>query len=76
MPAMDTADQPTVTLLDRGPGSAFWHAKMADGRAYFVTSYPESRLLFIQTTQRRPVSSLQGRKLTAVFREAIDQAEA
>ncbi len=71
--AMNTA---TLALLDRGTASAFWHAKLDDGRAYFVTSYPNSRLIFVQTIQRRPVSALQGRKLTPVLRAAIDHAEA
>lgn len=74
--------QPTAKRLHSTPGAMTvylvqWPSTAHNaGRSYYVTTYPGTDHLFIETTsKRRPVSSLVGRRIVPIIREAIAAAQ-
>jgi len=70
--------QPTAKLLRESPGVQTvylvqWPSTAHNaGKSYYVTTYPDSDHLFVETTsKRRPVSPLVGRRIMPVIRDAI-----
>lgn len=73
--------QPTAKMVRDTPGvQTVWLVQWPStahnwGKSYYATTYPNSDLLFIETSaKRRPVSPLVGRKITPIIRTAIERA--
>jgi hypothetical protein len=70
--------QPTAKRLSSTPGVQTvylvqWPSTAHNaGKSYYVTPYPDSDLVFVETVlKRRPVSPLVGRRIMPAIREAI-----
>lgn len=70
--------QPTAKLARTTPGVQTvylvqWPSTAHNaGKSYYVTTYPNSDLIFVETVlKRRPVSPLVGRRINPIIREAI-----
>lgn len=74
--------EPTATKLRTSDVQTVWLLKWPShmrkqGKEYFVTTYPDSDLIFIETAaKRRQVSSLVARKIAPQMRAAIERAKA
>lgn len=65
--------EPTAKLLRTNFYPVQWPSTAHNaGRSYYVTTYPGTDHLFIETTsKRRPVSPLVGSRITPIIRDAI-----
>lgn len=75
--------QPTASMVRDTPGVCIvwlvqWpHTVHKWGKSYYATTYPNSDLVFIETSaKRRPVSPLVGRRITPIIKASIERARA
>ena len=59
----------------QGKAMSCWRVELGSGRVYKATTYPDSKLVFLETDRGRSISPIQARSLLPVIKQAIEAAQ-